>query len=390
MLVKHDTNASAHLDAVRIGAALAVFASHSRNLFFLDYPLLAATDAQRGPLVQLFYFATGLGHQAVIVFFVLSGLFIGQTVQARHAPGRHWSWPDYLIDRVSRLHIVLMPALFLTVVFDLLGMTMMPELYAGSVGNVVAPDVSARHGLINFLMNAFYLQTILGPTFGSNGALWSLANEFWYYVIFPLGLRAMVAPRTKERVTALATGAAAVWLVGGNILMYFPIWLMGALILVLPRVELRPKWGKLLHGVSAMGVFAALAVARVHSGVFSDYLLGATVAAWVYATTRLPEANSRTSSRAARTAKTLAAFSFTLYAVHLPLVIALRALVGSLGMGTARARPELSSVALFVVLLLVGGLFAWTIAQFTEAHTDGLRRRMRRAAGTSPAPSVES
>ena len=40
-------------------------------------------------------------------------------------------------------------------------------------------------------MNAFFLQTIVGPTFGSNGPLWSLAYEWWYYVLFPLALGAV-------------------------------------------------------------------------------------------------------------------------------------------------------------------------------------------------------
>jgi peptidoglycan/LPS O-acetylase OafA/YrhL len=40
-------------------------------------------------------------------------------------------------------------------------------------------------------VNAFFLQTIAGPTFGSNGPLWSLAYEWWYYVLFPLVLAAL-------------------------------------------------------------------------------------------------------------------------------------------------------------------------------------------------------
>lgn len=38
-----------------------------------------------------------------------------------------------------------------------------------------------------------FLQTRFTPVFGSNGPLWSLFNEFWYYVLFPaLGLSTSV------------------------------------------------------------------------------------------------------------------------------------------------------------------------------------------------------
>jgi peptidoglycan/LPS O-acetylase OafA/YrhL len=48
--------------------ALLVVISHARVLFFEDF-----TTATRSMGVYLFYLATSLGHQAVIVFFTLSG-----------------------------------------------------------------------------------------------------------------------------------------------------------------------------------------------------------------------------------------------------------------------------------------------------------------------------
>jgi peptidoglycan/LPS O-acetylase OafA/YrhL len=35
------------------------------------------------------------------------------------------------------------------------------------------------------LGNLVFLQAILVPTWGSNGPLWSLAFEFWFYIWFP-------------------------------------------------------------------------------------------------------------------------------------------------------------------------------------------------------------
>ena len=86
--------ASSHLDMVRGVSALAVMVGHIRGLFFLDYRDLAS----RSPVVTFLYAVTGLGHQAVMVFFVLSGFFIGGGVLASL---NNWSWKRYLVDPLA-------------------------------------------------------------------------------------------------------------------------------------------------------------------------------------------------------------------------------------------------------------------------------------------------
>lgn len=53
------------------------------------------------------------GYQAVMVFFVLSGYFISLSI-LKTIRKDMWCWIDYLIRRITRLWIVLIPALFLT------------------------------------------------------------------------------------------------------------------------------------------------------------------------------------------------------------------------------------------------------------------------------------
>jgi len=38
----------------------------------------------------------------------------------------------------------------------------------------------------DLLENLGFVQTVSVPVYGTNGPLWSLANEFWYYVMFSL------------------------------------------------------------------------------------------------------------------------------------------------------------------------------------------------------------
>src|SRR4051794_24434433 len=81
------SRASVHLDMVRGVAALAVFFGHARNLFLVDYGEME----NKGILSSALYFLTGLGHESVMVFFVLSGYFISASILRDLRKGS-WSW----------------------------------------------------------------------------------------------------------------------------------------------------------------------------------------------------------------------------------------------------------------------------------------------------------
>ena len=61
---------------------------------------------------QAFAFFTGFAHQAVVVFFLLSGWLVGGTLLNKYRD-KH-SFISYGIDRITRLWIVLIPAFVLT------------------------------------------------------------------------------------------------------------------------------------------------------------------------------------------------------------------------------------------------------------------------------------
>ena len=172
-------------------AAWLVIAEHARSVIFVDYGDLKSP----GFLAKGFYFLTGFGHEAVIVFFVISGYLVGGKVWSLYREGR-FGWRRYLADRLSRLYAVLFVALLLGAAMDWTGYLFFNNYglynqgYEGSIVVLGAAPIE-RMGWRDFLVNAFLLQTIAGPPFGSNGPLWSLAYEWWYYILFPLVLAAV-------------------------------------------------------------------------------------------------------------------------------------------------------------------------------------------------------
>lgn len=365
------TKASVMLDLVRGVAALLVCVGHWRNIFFLDFGQLKLHRLATAG----FYFLSSLEHEAVIVFFVLSGYLISGSV-LRAVRREEWSWRQYATHRLVRLWIVLLPGLALCALWDGVGLRsgLAPLLYHGASGNHLVYDVSELRGWRVLLGNVAFLQGIRVPTFGSDGPLWSLANEFSYYVLFPLGLLAMMPKyRVWLRVGLAAAFLLVAWFVGMPVLLYFPVWLAGV-VLGLLRVRELQSWVRWV----CMGVYLVFVAAMTKLGVaigrpttatmyVADYaVMAATVAMlWVLLSAREPSGGEIWE----RISRGLARFSFTLYVSHLPALVLLRALTG----GDVRWMPDGRHMVAAIGALVVVLGYCWGVAWMTEFRTGLVR-----------------
>ena len=79
------------------------------------------------------------------------------------------------------------------------------------------------------------LQNIFVETFGTNDALWSLTNEFFYYVMCGVFLYALSKNRRPlQRLCLLALLGGISWLLFPKILLFGTLWLLGMALRVLP------------------------------------------------------------------------------------------------------------------------------------------------------------
>lgn len=368
------------LDFVRGLSAIAVCAGHLRAALIVDYAALPSASVWQ----QLFYAATGLGHQAVMVFFVLSGFFVGGSVLRS---GHAFSAGRYALARLTRLWVVLVPALLLTALVDRVLAGTAPEVLAGAYnpvwnsGPVSAAGYSASG--LTLLGNLLFLQTIVTPVYGSNGPLWSLANEFWYYVLFPLCAVALgwsVRRDSGALAVRIAAGVLAVtilvWL-PADIRAAYPVWLLG-LVVYLCRGRLSTRARHLTMGVGLVAFALALGYSKstglqVRLGLPVDAMIGLAFCVLCIALANLP-APKNIHSLFGRLSHGMSAFSYSLYLAHFPLVV----LIGALGYGGARMQPGLTGLLHFtgwlVLLLAAGAAFWWLF----ERRTDGVRHFISR------------
>lgn len=364
------TVASVLLDAVRGVAALLVCVYHARYFLFMDYSQLT----QHRSLWFVPYMICGLGHQAVLVFFVLSGYLVGGSAIRSIERGK-WSWRDYLLHRGVRLWLVLIPALLIGGAMDAFALHkhLAPGLYGGLVPNHITFPVRPNMTWKAFFGSLFFVQKILTPVFGSNGALWSLANEFWYYLIFPLGLLAVHGRYALwQKLVCAAACVAACWFVGHDILMLLPVWLLGALLAALP-VRANPAWARWVALLLYCPFFVAFSRGDPSGLNFRDYAISAATFAflWVLLGAQKPFRKEWF----VKPSREVAGFSYTLYLFHTPLLMLLAALL----VGDSRWFPSMPRMAVALGCMALTIALAYLIARLTEFHTAAVRDRIARA-----------
>jgi peptidoglycan/LPS O-acetylase OafA/YrhL len=371
MRVRLDPGLSAALDHLRWLAAFLVLLGHVRLHTIGSYGS-DVIDAEQ-PLVRAFFLVTGLGHQAVICFFVLSGVLVAGKFVGRPAPTMR-EYGDYLLDRLTRIWIVAIPALLFSAVVAHVSLRTIGEFH-----NALADR--CQPGITDLAVNLAFLHKAFWPTICSNSPYWSIHNEVWYYLLFP-GLLAIL-------------GAASIWVRGINLLLvglvigalllfdprdehntltHFPIWAAGAMVVVGWRCRVPvPLAGALL--------LSALLVARAAGNwhfLIKDYLVGlgllllllasrdATPSAWLL-TPGLSHLGSR-----------LAGFSYSLYLVHAPVIFFIRTLLEEkFDVGFPIRQVGVAALAIMLLEVLAALLVAQLFYLAFERHTGALRCYLR-------------
>jgi peptidoglycan/LPS O-acetylase OafA/YrhL len=359
---------SAFLDCLRWVSALAVLAGHIRAFVFLPYPQLQSP----GVLLKVFYWTTGFGHQAVLVFFVLSGFLVGGGVVDKIRSDR-FHWTDYLSNRLSRLYPVLIAALLLGWGLDYFGCR-----YLNSAGLYTVPGPEVVIGVIDYnasqrtnpttlLTNLSMLQGIHGTTFGTNSPLWSLSMEFWYYLLFPVAA-IFVGTRTWRGLFRWNTVLFVGLIVGlpMKFYAYFLIWLMGVAAAAIP-VPLRRAlpWGALL--------FAALASSRIGIGnVYACELLIGFSCAMLISTVKNAGGFPTTLESVHRR---LSGFSYTIYLFHFPVLIFCLSVLSQASLWKVGG-GVIGRFPLFGVLLALCLSASYLLSKGTEEKTPLIRKML--------------
>lgn len=344
---------SAYFNFLRFSAALAVLLGHMEQ------------DGLYMSWLPLSWFA----HEAVIVFFVMSGFIIYSTTINT---GR--SAMDYLVARASRIYSVALPAVIFSIVCAFLFIQDAGQSSAFP-SNVISPSI------VDTASSLFFLnQSWLNPAkLTMNGPFWSLCYEVWYYVIFGLWL---FVPRAYCWPALILAAVIA----GPAVIALFPIWLAGAWL-----VENNQRFNISLSGGGATLLFVASCVVIVAINILgidlavkdflhrrvpgfwrlnysqtlvTDFMISLALLLNIVTFSYLPSEVRNFFGRFKNILGYLAGFSFTLYLFHRPMTL-------MLGFYFPNTRQSVVYSLLAMVALL---LLSLIISYATERQLNRCRR----------------
>lgn len=364
--LSEDSMQSLLMNLLRGIASLQVAAAHLRSEL---YPGLRGLE-EPGIAYMGLAFLTGFAHQAVIVFFLISGWLVGGSLLNKIGQPR--ALRSYAIDRVTRLWTVLVPTLLLVI-----GIGLATGAAAPTPAGFDAPgDFSAGA----FVGNLLGLQTIVVERFGGNYPLWSLANETWYYIQFPLLLLVFTGRGLFQQAAGAAMLALTLAFLPYVMSLYFGIWLLGALF---SRIRIDcPAGVRMLLVAVAAGLSVYYRITGANDDIipesFVQDLVCSLPVVLLLATLHRPARNSPILQRVGTAGKHLSEFSFTLYVLHAP-VIELLQHVGRTWFRREKLDP--SSAADFVIYFAILGILlgaSYLSYLLFERNTYRVRRAVKR------------
>ena len=327
--LSEDSMQSLLMNLLRGIASLQVAAAHLRAEM---YPGLRGLEDPGIAYMALAFF-TGFAHQAVMVFFLISGWLVGGSLLNKLGQPR--ALRAYAIDRATRLWTVLLPTLFIMLGIGLVtgAVTFDPAGFGPGAG-----DFSAGA----FIGNLLGVQTILVDEFGGNYPLWSLANETWYYIQFPLLLLIFTGRGLLQQAACAALLALTVAFVPYVMTLYFGIWLLGA---AFSRIRVETTFGsRMLLLAVAVGVSVYYRLTGANDDILpesfgQDLICTLPLVILLGAMYQPINRESLFLRRLGVFGKWLSEFSFTLYVLHVP-VIDLMQHIGQTRFGRTQLAPD--------------------------------------------------
>jgi peptidoglycan/LPS O-acetylase OafA/YrhL len=333
---------SVYLDLCRFIAAVIVVLTH-----LIDFDIATGGWSQYLP---------SNGRDAVIVFFLLSGLVIYYTVNKKPT-----SLTQFIAARATRIYSVAIPVILLTVAIDCIGIQFNPQNYTGLYQYAKLYIYVPFH--LAFLGEIWTLseQPFTVPPY------WSLGYEVWYYALF--------AVLFYYRGAKLAVIFGLLFLfVGYKLWVLFPIWLSG--ILLLKLIAKKPLTGGIAWLFFTLPIFIYMWLKITD---FDVLLIAKGAELWPFANLPLGSASKYLSDyvvcvlffchlygarfislSAIMHYKTpitlLASYTFTLYLAHAPVMKTIQ----------YNMNIDPNSIWTSVAILLVVTLVTWILGMLTE------------------------
>lgn len=306
------TSVSQQLDSIRGFSAFVVLLGHTNQTLLLPTTNWGASYI--GLLTQL----------SVMIFFVLSGFLIGKSIISNKNKNGTFLIDKYAEDRALRIY----PPLIISTILVWILFYVAPYFFpSGTIKFIEMPGVrfvrsSFSASMEQTIGSLFFINGFKISTPSSNGPLWSLAFEIWYYIIAAL----IFSFKSNKFLTVLVL-VLVVFVTKSNTLLYMlaPVWFSGLLIAVFHKKILRIN-SNLMLSVSlfffASSIFFAGRAIKLPADsfyLFDPWTQYKVISGLWFGTILILVLSGRI--KLPTIFKSFSSFSYTLYIIHFPIML---------------------------------------------------------------------
>lgn len=256
------------LDGIRGLTALYVMIHHARLALTQSYQNGLGSHPEKYLLCdQLMVYGFSpfkFGHEAVIIFFVLSGFVIHLKQSNKNYNWENFKVLTYLKKRGIRIYPTLMVSFLLCIILD---------YFTLLVTSLSFQDIFSKYSYSNFLFNLFLIPD--APIWGYNFPVWSLKHEWFFYILYP-GLLWLSKKHVSFPILVVIIMFAS-FIIGiripylGSAAYTLMVWSLGCVLAFIYKNTMQTKWVPYL-------LFLSLIYPFIHkSNPFSDLIFGLIV-----------------------------------------------------------------------------------------------------------------
>ena len=341
----------------------------------------------------------------MLLFFALSGLLISYSLLHK-LDNPEYRFRNFFVDRFSRIYSGLLPAMLLGTIIavtiyvtnysyfmQLCTMQSTPSLL--NLGMTVGMlEQRFPVGFFNSLLSIFGLSNLIPEVtpYGFNGILWALVLEWWMYMIFGWIVIGSIGFVRKEKISKsykaifLVVAAFLSLLIIGMFQQsssFIIVWFVGVLIMLTISnrtltLRLQSDYAKKIIGIlfvlslasTVYAIYAIFAWTNQYYDVSLGILLSACILLGILVLngSSLNRVTKLISNKTAVSSITIgASYSFTLFLTHYPIIIFLNGL-----------NLPVNRFLMFLPILLITNLTAFSIAHFTEKKHKDLARTIKK------------
>jgi len=334
------------LDWLRFLSAFIVVITHARGFLFVEWGSVDLDS--KGILGFIFFTITRLGHEAVLIFFVMSGYFVGGRL-ILDIRSKTFNSRKYFIDRFTRIYLPFVPALFLSMV--LLYLTLNEFFFIDMLGNLI------------MLQGSFFYVYI------NNGPLWSLAYEWWFYMAAGLFAMLLVVNNSICRILLFFLMAFSVYIISFLKFQYVISWGLGTIAYIyFRRIKLNFIFVTLFLAICIVVSLLLRGIVGFNYYAIVEVFLSFSFALFIsFSSSCTPV--SRFSLHFENLGTKLASFSYTLYLIHYPLFYFLSDFLYPVKFESI----TYVSIFNFLIVVLSAMAFSLFVYYFFERNTQAFR-----------------